>query len=386
MIRSKLPNIGTSIFSVMSEMANEYRAINLSQGFPDFQVSERLIELVYQQMMYGKNQYAPMPGIMPLREKIAEKVFESFNHQYNPETEITITAGATEALYATISAVIQEDDEVIILEPAYDSYVPAIRMNGGTPIFLQMKLPDYKVDWNELNKAITQRTRMIIINTPHNPSGMVFTHEDMERLQKAVLSSKILILSDEVYEHIIFDGVAHQSVARYPQLIERSIIVGSFGKTFHTTGWKTGFCLAPAEITKEIRKIHQFMVYAVNTPIQYAVSLFMDHKEEIAKLPTLFQEKRDLFLSMLKGSSYKFTPSHGTYFQVLDYSDISQDNDMEFAEKLTKEFGIASIPMSAFYTNKPKLHLLRFCFAKSDDTLKRAVERLLIAESKLKSK
>lgn len=384
MIRSKLPNIGTSIFSVMSELANQHNAINLSQGFPDFEVSEKLIELVYEQMKKGHNQYAPMPGVMKLREQIAEKVEDLYNYKYNPDTEITITAGATEGIYAALSAVIQEGDEVIVFEPAYDSYVPAIKMNGGTPIFIQMKQPDYKIDWNEVNKAMTHRTRMIIINTPHNPSGSILREEDMEKLQKVVSSSKIVILSDEVYEHIIFDDQQHQSIAKYPLLAERSIILASFGKTFHTTGWKTGYCLAPAEITKELRKVHQFMVYCVNTPIQYALAKFISRKSEYQKLPKLYQEKRNLFLDLLKNSSYKFVASEGTYFQTLDYSDISDEPDMEFAERLTREYGVAAIPTSVFYHNKPKIQLLRFCFAKSNKTLEEGVKQLLKAEKEIK--
>ncbi len=376
MIRSKLPNVGTSIFAVMTEMANKYNALNLSQGFPDFNPPKKLIELVTKNMRAGFNQYAPMPGVMKLREQIAIKTEALYGHAYNPETEITITSGATEAIFTSITAFIQEGDEVIVFEPAYDSYAPVIKANGGSPVYVAVKLPDYKIDWDEVNKMVNARTRMIIINTPHNPSGSVLSPEGMEKLSKLVSGTKIMILADEVYEHIIFDGLEHQSVVKYKELVERSIVISSFGKTYHATGWKMGYCLAPENITKEIRKIHQFNVFAVNTPIQYAIAEFMDDKNAYLQLGNFYQNLRDEFLKLIEGTKFKFTPSKGTYFQLLDYSDISDEKDMDFAARLIKEFGIASVPVSAFYHDAFDAKVLRFCFAKSSDTLKQAAELL----------
>jgi len=378
MIRSKLPNVGTTIFTIMTQLANQHNAINLSQGFPDFQVSQKLIKLVEKYMKDGYNQYAPMPGVERLREVIANKTEFLYSYKYNPETEITITAGATQAIYTAISAFIQEGDEVILFEPAYDSYVPAIKINGGQPVYIQLKHPDYSIDWNEVTRAINLRTRMIILNSPHNPSGSVLSIEDMEKLSRLVQGSKILILSDEVYEHIIFDNNKHQSIARYPKLAERSMIISSFGKTFHATGWKMGYILAPENMTKEFRKVHQFMVFSVNTPVQYALADFLEQKEEYLELGNFYQQKRDYFLNLLKGSKFKIVPSKGTYFQSLDYSAISDEKDYDFAIRLTKEFGIASIPLSVFYHDSIKSHVLRFCFAKSNETLERAAEKLNI--------
>ncbi len=376
MIRSKLPNVGTSIFAVMTEMANKYNALNLSQGFPDFNPPQKLIELVTKNMRAGFNQYAPMPGVMKLREQIAKKTEALYGHAYNPETEITITSGATEAIFTSITAFIQEGDEVIIFEPAYDSYVPVIKANGGSPVYVAVKLPEYKIDWDEVNKMVNARTRMIIINTPHNPSGSVLSPEGMEKLNKLVSGTKIMILADEVYEHIIFDGLEHQSIVKYPELVERSIVISSFGKTYHATGWKIGYCLAPENITKEIRKIHQFNVFAVNTPIQYAIADFLDDKNAYLQLGNFYQNLRDEFLKLLEGTKFKFNPSKGTYFQLLDYSEISDEKDTDFAARLIKEFGIASIPVSSFYHDALDAKVLRFCFAKSSDTLKKAAELL----------
>lgn len=377
MIHSKLPEVGTSIFSVMSQMASEYNAINLSQGFPDFQCSEELIQLVNKYMLEGNNQYAPMPGILPLRKLISEKIERDYSISYDPESEITITSGATQALYTAISAIVSENDEVIIIEPAYDSYVPAIRMNGGRPVFVQLKAPYYKINWPEVQKIITARTRMIIINTPHNPTGSILSYQDFEKLEKITAGSNIVVLSDEVYEHIIFDGYEHQSIARFPKLAERSLIVGSFGKTFHTTGWKMGYCVAKEKLMKEFRKVHQFVVYAANTPIQYALTEFMQNPENYIHVKDMYQEKRDFFLSLLEGSRFKLRPAQGTYFQLLDYSKITDEKDTDFAERLTKEVGIASIPVSVFYHEKIDNKVLRFCFAKSNETLERAAEILV---------
>jgi len=377
MVRSKLPNIGTSIFSVMTEMANKHNALNLSQGFPDFNPSKKLVDLVSKYMKNGLNQYAPMPGVMKLREKISKKTEELYGYTYNPETEITVTAGATEAIYSSISAFVQEGDEVIIFEPAYDSYAPVIKANGGSPVYVAAKLPDYKIDWDEVNKIVNARTRMIIINTPHNTTGSVLTSVSMEKLSKLVAGTKIMILSDEVYEHIVFDNEEHQSIVKYPGLIDRSIVISSFGKTYHATGWKTGYCLASENITKEIRKIHQFNVFSANTPIQYALADFLDEKEEYLELGDFYQKQRDEFLDLIKDTKFKFIPSKGTYFQLLDYSEISDEKDVDFANRLITEFGIASVPVSAFYHHAYDAKVLRFCFAKTSQTLKKAAKLLL---------
>lgn len=375
-IKSKLPKTGTTIFSVMTALANEHNAINMAQGFPDFSCSEKLVELVNTYMKKGLNQYAPMPGVLALRERIAEKTEALYSAVYNPETEITITPGGTHALYAAISAVVREGDEVIVLEPCYDSYVPAIELNGGRPVFFELKFPEYKVDWNELKRLVNYKTKMIIINTPHNPSGSILSAQDMLKLQKIVDKTEIVILSDEVYEHIIFDGIEHQSVARYPKLAERSIIVSSFGKTYHTTGWKMGYVLAPANLMVEFRKVHQFMAFSTNTPIQYALADFMTDKDAYLQLGAFYQEKRDYFQSLIKGSKFKILPCVGSYFQSLGYSKITQENDAEYAKRLTKEYKIASIPTSSFYHKKVDNHVLRFCFAKSNETLEKAAEKI----------
>lgn len=376
-IKSKLPKTGTTIFTVMSALANEHQAINLAQGFPDFACSDKLIDLVHHYMKAGNNQYAPMPGVMTLREKIAAKTEELYSAQYNPDTEITITPGGTHALYAAISAFIGEGDEVIIIEPCYDSYLPAIQVNGGRAVFAELKYPTYKVDWDEVQKLVNYKTKMIIINTPHNPSGTILSAQDMQRLEKIVKNSEIIVLSDEVYEHIIFDEVEHQSVARYPKLAERSIIVSSFGKTYHTTGWKMGYVLAPANLTTEFRKVHQFICFSANTPVQYALADFLDNKDAYLTLSAFYQEKRDYFQSLIKGSKFKIMPCKGSYFQLLNYSKITQEPDTEFAVRLTKEHKVASIPTSVFYHKKIDNQVLRFCFAKRNETLEQAAEKLM---------
>jgi methionine aminotransferase len=375
-ISSKLPNVGTSIFAVMSKLAHEHNAINLSQGFPDFEVSPVLIDLIHKYMKEGYNQYAPMTGILPLRQAIATKVHDLYGAKYNPETEINITAGGTQAISSIIEAFVREDDEVIIFDPAYDSYAPVIRLNNGMVKHSELKMPDYHIDWNEVKKMITSRTRMIIINSPHNPTGSVLHESDMKELIAITENSDILILSDEVYEHLIFDGERHESVCRHPQLAKRSLVVGSFGKTFHATGWKMGYVLAPENLMAEFRKTHQFIVFAVNTPIQYALAEFMEDKANYMGLPAFYQERRDFFVNLLQESRFKIIPSHGTYFQLLDYSGITTEKDLDYANHLTREFGLASIPVSAFYQQKTDNKVLRFCFAKKDETLERAAEIL----------
>jgi methionine aminotransferase len=376
-IRSKLPNQGTTIFSVMTALARQHGAINLAQGFPDFNMPAKLIDLTASHMRSGHNQYAPMQGVPALREAIAQKVEMLYSAKYDPESEVTVTAGATQALFTAITALVAEGDEVIILEPAYDCYVPAIELAGGVPVFVQMDLRSQNlVDWERMKKLVNQRTRMIIINTPHNPSGRVLTAEDLARLQKLTDKTDIVILSDEVYEHIIFDGMEHQSVARYPKLAERSLIVSSFGKTYHNTGWKVGYVLGPQELMREFRKTHQFNVFSVNTPVQFALADFVPEAEHYTGLHQFYQEKRDRFVDLLRGSRLKLRPSNGTYFQVVDYSDVSDEKDVDFAQRITREHGVAAIPVSVFYHRPDKVNLLRFCFAKEDDTLQRAAEKL----------
>ncbi len=371
-VSSRLPHAGTSIFAVMSGLANEVGAINLSQGFPDFPISEELIALVDKYMHKGFNQYAPMPGVPALREAIAAKAFDTFGITYDPQTEITVTAGATEAIFCVITAMIHPGDEAIIIEPAYDSYAPAVELSGGTVRYSSLQVPSYTVNWPEVKSLINSRTRMIMINTPHNPTGSVLSATDLKELDQITRNSNIVVMSDEVYEHLIFDGLRHESVCFYPELASRSFVIGSFGKTFHTTGWKTGFILAPAVLMAEVRKVHQFVVFASNTPIQHAVAEFLNNKENYMQLPAFYQQKRDLFAGLVKDSRFKIIPSYGTYFQLLDYSAISDEKELDFATRITKEFGVASVPVSPFYHDKQDNHVLRFCFAKTEETLVKA--------------
>lgn len=375
-IKSKLPKTGTTIFSVMSALANEHKAINLSQGFPDFLCDEKLMSLVDQFIRKGYNQYAPMQGIIGLREAIAEKTERLYNIKYNPETEINIAAGGTEAIYAAITSVINEGDEVIIFEPAYDCYAPAIELNRGVPIYFELKPPQYKIDWNDVKKLISQRTKMIMINTPHNPTGSVLSEDDMKQLQAITQNTDILILSDEVYEHIIFDDIEHQSVLKYPELAERSFVIFSFGKTYHNTGWKMGYCLAPQALMKEFRKAHQFIVFSCNTPMQYAYTEIMKDSSHYLELGKFYEEKRNYFNGLLKYTPFTIIPASGSYFQCLGYEKITDEKDFDFAVRITKEFGVAAIPLSSFYHNGDDYKMLRFCFAKGNETLEKAAERL----------
>ncbi len=360
----------------MSKLAAENNAINLSQGFPDFECSPELVELVYKYMKQGNNQYSPMAGAIALREIIAQKTEKIYGAKYNPDTEITITAGATQAIYTAITAIIKEGDEVIVFEPAYDCYQPAIELNGGKTIYLQLKSPDYSIDWEELKRVVSHRTKMIIINSPHNPTGAVLKESDLKALESITDGTDIIIVSDEVYEHIIFDGIKHQSMALYPSLAERSFIVSSFGKTFHTTGWKVGYCVAPKELMAEFRKVHQFLVFAVNTPIQLALAEYLQKEENYLSLGNFYQKKRDYFLKLIKDSHFRVIPSLGTYFQLLDYSNITKEKDTDFAIRMTKEFKLASIPVSVFYHEPEDDKVLRFCFAKKEETLEKAAEIL----------
>lgn len=375
-IFTKLPSTGTSIFAVMSKHAIEQKAVNLSQGFPDFPIDRKLIKRVNHYMKKGFNQYAPMPGVPILRQAIADHFKQSYNADYDWQDEINITAGATQAINTSISAFVKEGDEVIIFEPAYDSYAPSVRACGGQVKLIALKAPDFRIDWDETARMLSSRTRMIIINSPHNPSGSLIDTSDLQRLEKLTDDTDILVLSDEVYEHIIFDGHKHASACAFPGLQSRSFVIGSFGKTFHATGWKTGFVLAPANLMAEYRKLHQFVIFASNTPIQYAIADFLADRDYISGLGNFFQQKRDYFLRKLENSRFVVMPCYGTYFQLLDYSRISERPEMEFAEWLVKTHKIAAVPVSPFYHNGYNQHLLRFCFAKNEETLDKAAEIL----------
>ena len=375
-IKSKLPLVGTTIFTVMSALANEHGATNLSQGFPDFSCDEKLQELVYKHIKAGHNQYAPMSGLPMLRELLAQKTEQLYQYNINPDTEITITAGGTQAIYTAINALVHKGDEVIVFEPAYDCYVPAVVMAGGNPITVPLAFPDYAIDWNQVKKLINAKTKMIIINTPHNPTGQTLKKEDMEALEKITDNTDIVILSDEVYEHIIFDQQQHESVWRHKKLAERSMAIYSFGKTYHVTGWKIGYCIAPEYLMKEFRKVHQFLVFSVNTPLQYAIADYLLQSNDYLQLSSFYQEKRDYFLSMIKNSRFDILPSSGTYFQLLSYRQISDAPDTDFAIQMTIQNKLASVPLSVFYKNKEDNKVLRFCFAKGKDTLEKAAEIL----------
>lgn len=372
MLNSKLPQISDSIFSVMGKMAVDFNAINLSQGFPNFQSDPALIALVDQAMADGHNQYAPMPGDLDLRKAISHKMDKLHKHHYNPTTEITLTAGATQAIFTILATTINTGDEVIIFTPAYDCYAPTIELFQGKVVPVQLHPPHFRVDWQEVANKISERTKMIIINSPHNPTGMLFSKEDMLALQNLVTQHNLLVLSDEVYEHIIFDGEQHESAARFPQLAARSFITASFGKTFHNTGWKMGYCLAPEELMKEFQKVHQFVVFCVNHPIQKALATYLKDEENYLYLPNFYHQKRDLFLNLMKDSHFKMTPAKGTYFQILDFSEISDENDIDFSERLLKKHGVATIPTSVFNVGNQDFKQIRICFAKTDETLAKA--------------
>jgi methionine aminotransferase len=375
-LNSKLPQIGESIFATMTKMANDYNAINLSQGFPDFNCSDELLERVAYYQSKGFNQYAPMPGVLNLRNKISKKIEKIYGRRYNPDTEIVVTAGGTQALYTAITAVVSTGDEVIILEPAYDSYAPAVLINGGVPIYISLSKKDYSIDWDKVKKSISEKTRLIIINSPHNPTGSVLSENDVAILEKIIRNKNIYLISDEVYEHIIFDDKKHYSFSQSRELSERSFVISSFGKTYHTTGWKVGYCVAPEMLMKEFKKVHQFIVFAVNTPIQHAYADIMEKEEMYLGLNKFYQQKRDFMVSLLSKSRFKYRPAQGTYFQLLDYSSISDLNDREFSEYLTKEIGVAVIPLSPFYSNGSDDKVIRICFAKKDEVLRAASEKL----------
>jgi methionine aminotransferase len=375
-LRSKLPSVGTTIFTVMSKLAAELGAINLSQGVPDFECDPALVDAVARHMREGRNQYAPMQGVAALRQAIAVKLDALYGARYDADTEITVTSGGTEAIFDAVAAIVHPGDEAIVFEPCYDSYVPAIEVNGGKAVVVSLRYPDYAVPWNDVRAAVTPRTRMIVLNSPHNPTATILEPDDMKELAAVVDGTDIAILSDEVYEHIIFDGVRHESMARYDVLRSRSFIVGSFGKTYHVTGWKVGYVAAPAPLSVEFRKVHQFVTFSTITPVQHALAEFLAAKRGYPELSAFYERKRDLFLKLIEGSRWKPLPSRGTYFQLLDYSAITAEPDMEFALRLTREQGVASIPTSAFLYKQPAPPVLRFCFAKKDETLEAAAARL----------
>lgn len=376
-LQSKQPHIGTTIFTVMSKLANDHGALNLSQGFPNFECSPKLIELVEKYLRKGMNQYAPLSGIQPLREIIAQKTSELYGISFHPDQEVTIVSGATEALYAAITAVVQTGDEVILLEPNYDSYEPAVRLNGGIPVYVTLTPENnYQIDWLVVKAKITEKTKLILLNTPHNPTGTVMSKDDLEQLAAIVKDTNIFIVSDEVYEHIIFDGHDHWSPIRHPELQKRTFVCGSFGKTFHVTGWKVGYCLAPQQLSEEFRKVHQWLTFSTVTPIQYALAEFLQEPDNYLSVSQFYQEKRDKFISCIQSSKFEWIPASGSFFQCVNYANITDENDFALAQRLTKEIGVASIPVSVFYHQKNDYKILRFCFAKDDQTLEMAGERL----------
>ena len=375
-LRSKLPRVGTTIFAVMSKLAHECGAINLSQGFPDFPIDTKLIDLVHAAMKAGHNQYAPMPGLPALREAIAGKVERLYGFNYDPDTEVTVTAGGTQAIFTALGAVVQSGDEVIIVDPAYDCYAPTVELFGGVPVHVRLG-NDMKFDADAVKNAITPRTRMLMVNTPHNPAGTILRDADMRRIAEMLRGTDIILLSDEVYEHLVFDSEPHASAINYPELRERAFVIFSFGKVFHATGWKMGYALAPKELMAEFRKVHQFNVFSVNTPIQHALAAYVKEPRNYENVPAFYQAKRDRFVAGMKNSRFKLLPCEGSYFQTADYSAISNEGDLDFATRVTKEFGVATIPLSPFYKDPPKdQRLIRFCFAKQDATLDAAIEKL----------
>lgn len=375
-VSSKLPTVGTTIFTVMSALAREHKAVNLSQGFPDFEVDRELIKRVNRYMKKGHNQYAPMAGAPELRTALSQKIEKTHDTRFDPETEITVTAGATQAIFTAITALIKEGDEVMLFSPAYDCYAPPVELAGGKAVYVPLRYPDYSIPWDEVQKRLNRKTRMIIINTPHNPSGSSWTAADMDHLAKLTAESDVMLLSDEVYEHIIFDGVTHQSPLMHEGLRDRTLVVGSFGKTFHATGWKMGYIAGPESLIAEFRKVHQYNVFCCNTPVQLAIADHLEDEGNYLGIAQMYEQKRDYFLSELKGSRFHCKPSSGSYFQLLSYADISDEPDTEMALRLTKEHKLASIPISPFYHEEVDDRVLRFCFAKEEKTLKKATNIL----------
>lgn len=375
-LNSKLPSVGTTIFTVMSNMANEYGAINLSQGFPDFEPDNYLLELANQYLHKGKNQYAQMTGVPILRERLSEKFNGLYGIHLHEEDEITITAGGTQGIFTVISTLIRPSDEVIYFEPAYDSYRPSIELCGGIAKPIILEGPNYEIDWNLVRKMFSAQTKLIIINTPNNPTGRIWSPDDMKNLQQLLSNTEVFLLSDEVYEHLIYDGKRHESILNYPELRQRGFAVFSFGKTYHVTGWKIGYVIAPPQLTNEFRKVHQFNVFSVNTPLQFALADYLEDPGQYLKLNNFYEEKRDYFLHLLEGTGLNPLSCEGTYFQCCDYSQLSKDNDVEFTKWLVKEIGVAAVPVSSFYYQPPEANIIRFCFAKKEETLSAAGERL----------
>ncbi|MGG9970927.1 methionine aminotransferase [Ferruginibacter sp. SUN002] len=376
-IQSKLPTVGTTIFTLMSSLAVEHNAINLGQGFPDFMMSDELIALVNRAMQKGNNQYVHMNGLPLLRERIAEKIQSLYNASLDPEKEITITPGGTYAIYTALTTILQPGDEAIVFEPAYDSYIPTIEMNGAIPVLIPLQFPDYSIDWELVKEKISSKTKVVLINSPHNPTGSVLSKNDIEQLQNIVRDTNIFILSDEVYEHLIFDDLPHHSMLLYPDLLERSFVCFSFGKVYNCTGWKIGYCIAPAALMAEFRKIHQFNCFSCNSPVQFALAEFLQQKDAYLQLGDTMQKKRDLLQKLMQQTKFMPLVSHGSYFQLYDYSKITNESEKDFAIRLTKEFGVATIPTSVFYKTETDNKVLRFCFAKKEATLEAAVERLI---------
>ena len=376
-IQSKLPQVGTTIFTVMSVLANEHNAINLGQGFPDYEMNEELIALVNQAMQSGHNQYVHMNGLRALREQLAQKIEGLYSTNVSADSEITITPGGTYAIYTALTTILQPGDEVIVFEPAYDSYIPNIKINGAVPVLIPLVYPNYKIDWELVKQNITSKTKLIMLNTPHNPTGAVLGADDITQLQNIVKGTGIFILSDEVYEHLIFDGKQHESMLRYPDLYERSFVCFSFGKVYHCTGWKLGYCVAPPALMKEFRKVHQFNCFSCNSPVQFALTEFLKQKDNYLQLGAFLQQKRDHLKNLMQQTRFKALPSYGSYFQLYSYSDITDECEKEFAIRLTKEYGVATIPTSVFYKDGQDNKVLRFCFSKKENTLEEAATRLM---------
>ena len=376
MITSKLPNVGTTIFTTMSVLAAQNNAINLGQGFPDFPMNEELVALVAEAMRSGHNQYTHMNGYVPLREALAEKIEYLYQTKINPDTQITVTPGGTYALYTALTTILQPGDEVIVFEPAYDCYIPAIELNGAKAVTLQLTFPDYKIDWMAVKNVITEKTRAVMINSPHNPTGSVLSEDDIAQLRDVVKNTNIIIISDEVYEHLIFDGYEHQSILRYPDLLERSFVSFSFGKVYHCTGWKLGYSVSSPALMNEFRKVHQFNAFSCDTPKQVALSNFLANREHYTALGGFMEQKRDYFQSGMAQTKLKPLPTHGSYFQIYSYDGLAEESEKDFAVRLTKECGVATIPVSAFYQQEVNNKVLRFCFCKTEATLDAAIERL----------
>jgi methionine aminotransferase len=375
-IQSKLPDVSTTIFTVMSQLALQHNAINLGQGFPDFSMSERLINLVHKAMLEGQNQYTHMNGLPLLRERISNKVKQLYGADINSDSQITVTPGGTYAIYTAFTTILQPGDEVIVFEPAYDSYIPNIVVNGAKPVLISLQYPTYEIDWVEVKKNITNKTRAIIINSPHNPTGTVLSKDDLLQLQSLVIGTNIIVISDEVYEHLVYDGMQHESVLKYPELMKRSFVCFSFGKTYNCTGWKLGYCIAPEALMHEFRKIHQFNAFSTNTPMQAGLAMMLEDADAYLSLSNSMQQKRDYFLSLMKRTPFEPLTCQGSYFQCYSYQSFSNENDAQLAIRLTKEAGVATIPVSVFYTNNTDNKVLRFCFAKKEATLTEAAERL----------